>query len=100
MEGRNITNSGKPKKFYREDREDFQKFFSLTPPTSAGVTDVINLGSPVFNGKNLLKHEGHEGNEGKVRKIKALFSLVSLREAPCGLCSLCLGSFPRIAGEP
>ena len=54
----------------------------------------------LFNGKNLLKHEGHEGNEGKVRKIKALFSLVSLREAPCGLCSLCLGSFPRIAGEP
>ena len=30
MEGRNIANSGKPKKFYREDREereDFQKFF-------------------------------------------------------------------------
>jgi len=27
MEDRNITNSGKPKKFYREEREDFQKFF-------------------------------------------------------------------------
>ncbi|MEW5827496.1 MAG: hypothetical protein AB1846_01300, partial [Chloroflexota bacterium] len=57
-------------------------------------TEILKGGSPVFDGKNLLKHEGTQSQRRKIFTAKRFFPF------ECLCVTLCLGSFPFVTEEP
>ncbi|MEW5829271.1 MAG: hypothetical protein AB1846_10310, partial [Chloroflexota bacterium] len=53
-------------------------------------TEILKGGPPVFDGKNLLKHEGTPSQRRKIFTARRFFPFESLR------VTLCLGSFPFV----